>query len=351
MSSAMTETRKIPKSAALEIVEPSSLPIVMALLLLILLFAGTGAALFIPWTQTVYGEGKVIAYSPNARPQDIEAPIDGRIATWFVVEGEEVKAGQVIAELNDVDALLADRLQAEREAIVQKLAAVKSAYEMAVRNVARQKTLFSKGLSAQRTVELAEIEAAKYLSDISSTSAELTRMDGRIARQSSQSVVAPTSGTLTRIPHPEGGTMVKAGDMLARLIPETDDRAAELYVSARDLPLVTPGREVRLQFEGWPAIQLSGWPSVASGSFIGEVKIVDPTHGENDQFRLLVVPREGEVWPAPQQLRQGVRALGWVLLDDVSLGWELWRRFNGFPVSVVQMDKKPDGVKAGVKKK
>jgi hypothetical protein len=30
-------------------------------------------------------------------------------------------------------------------------------------------------------------------------------------------------------------------------------------------------------------------------------------------------------------LRQGVRANGWILLDEVRLGYELWRQFNGFP--------------------
>jgi hypothetical protein len=29
-----------------------------------------------------------------------------------------------------------------------------------------------------------------------------------------------------------------------------------------------------------------------------------------------------------------VRANGWVLLDSVRLGYELWRRFNGFPPTV-----------------
>ena len=28
---------------------------------------------------------------------------------------------------------------------------------------------------------------------------------------------------------------------------------------------------------------------------------------------------------------RGVRANGWVLLNQVSLGFELWRQFNGFP--------------------
>jgi adhesin transport system membrane fusion protein len=30
-------------------------------------------------------------------------------------------------------------------------------------------------------------------------------------------------------------------------------------------------------------------------------------------------------------MRHGLRAHGWVLLDRVPLGFELWRRFNAFP--------------------
>ena len=36
-------------------------------------------------------------------------------------------------------------------------------------------------------------------------------------------------------------------------------------------------------------------------------------------------------WPGERFIRQGVRANGWVLLNRVRLGYELWRIFNGFP--------------------
>jgi hypothetical protein len=88
---------------------------------------------------------------------------------------------------------------------------------------------------------------------------------------------------------------------------------------------------VRLQFEGWPAVQFGGWPSVAVGTFGGEVALVDATDDGKGKFRVLVVPTEGELWPSGAYLRQGVRANGWILMEEVPLGWELWRQFNGFP--------------------
>jgi hypothetical protein len=39
----------------------------------------------------------------------------------------------------------------------------------------------------------------------------------------------------------------------------------------------------------------------------------------------------GDTWPAAEFLRQGNQAVGWVFLNRVPLGYEIWRRLNGFP--------------------
>jgi hypothetical protein len=92
---------------------------------------------------------------------------------------------------------------------------------------------------------------------------------------------------------------------------------------------------VRLQFEGWPAVQFVGWPSVAVGTFGGKVNRVFPTDDGTGSFRIVVTPDENDdAWPDQRYLRQGVRANGWVLLRQVPLGYEIWRQFNGFPPTV-----------------
>jgi hypothetical protein len=127
--------------------------------------------------------------------------------------------------------------------------------------------------------------------------------------------------------------MVKSGDVLLTIVPDTDDVAVELWVEGNDVNLVAPGRSVRLQFEGWPAIQFSGWPSLAVGTYGGKVAFVDATDDGQGKFRVVVVPNKPEDWPSKQYLRQSTRSNGWILLDRVSLGYELWRQFNGFPPS------------------
>jgi multidrug efflux pump subunit AcrA (membrane-fusion protein) len=286
---------------------------------------------FAPWTQNVRGVGKVSAYSPDERTQKLTAPVDGVIRQWFVLEGTRVSKGQSIVDIADIDPDILSRLERERTAQQLKLDAAQSAVDTSRKNLERQRSLVQSGLSSQRSAELAELEYAKYLSEVSSASAELARIETRIARQASQSIVAPRDGIMQRIFAPQGGVMVKAGQELALIVPESASRAVELTVSGNDAPLLTVGRHVRLQFEGWPAVQFAGWPSVAVGTFGGVIGVIDPGAAEDGTVRLIVFPDEGEQWPSSNYLRQGVRVIGWVLLDTVSLGWELWRQFNGFP--------------------
>jgi multidrug resistance efflux pump len=206
--------------------------------------------------------------------------------------------------------------------------------------------------SVQRELERASIDAdakvntaaallAEARSKVADTRERIAALEGDIARQRSQLVTAPRDGIVHRLSGNQGGEIVSAGDPLLVLVPETEDRAVEVWVDGNDAPLVTEGSTVRLQFEGWPAVQFMGWPSVAVGTFGGVVSLIDPTDDGQGRFRMLVVPAEDESWPSPMYLRQGVRAKAWVLLGEVTIGFELWRQLNGFPPVIA--DEEPQG--------
>lgn len=172
---------------------------------------------------------------------------------------------------------------------------------------------------------------------------ELQELDNRIERFKARFVKAPCNGTILKVSANvgEGGIYVKEGDELAVIVPEASDRVVEILIDGTDAPLVAShlrengqGPHVRLQFEGWPALQLAGWPSVAIGTFGGRVRQIDPTDDGYGRFRIIVEPEsmfEGDEWPDNTYLRQGNQAVGWVFLNKVKLGFELWRQFNGFP--------------------
>jgi membrane fusion protein, adhesin transport system len=146
-------------------------------------------------------------------------------------------------------------------------------------------------------------------------------------------VTAPRAGRVFKLHRNQGFDFVKKGDPLLTLVPETEQRAVELFIDGNDLPLLEEGNPVRLQFEGYPAVQFTpGWPEAAMGTFGGRVKIIDSTDDGMGRFRIVVLPDENDVpWPSGRFTRQGVRANGWVLLNRVTLGYELWRQLNGFP--------------------
>ncbi|GMU04785.1 HlyD family secretion protein [Corallococcus caeni] len=287
---------------------------------------------FIPWQQSAFGEGQVVAYSPDERQQRVDAPLDGWLDAWFVQEGSHVAKGDPIASIVDNDPELLQRLRSEQEAAQARLAAAERALDTALRNVRRQWQLFNEGLSSRKQYEEAQLKEADVMKELTSARAELARVDTRLARQGRQLVTAPRAGVILRRNAGDSAMYVKTGEPLAVLVPETRSRAVELWMDGNDLPLVMRERQVRLQFEGWPALQASGWPSVAVGTFGGEVSVIDAAGGgQPGRFRILVTPLPGEPWPASDLLRQGVRAHGWVLLEQVPLAYELWRRFNAFP--------------------
>lgn len=184
---------------------------------------------------------------------------------------------------------------------------------------------------AQSDVAKAESEGNKLEGMIAEKQNKLLDIQGKATAQQLQEVVSPRSGYVMDLAVVEG-MPVKPNQQLCRIVPKTEDLAVQVWVKGNDAPLIHKGDHVRLQFEGWPAVQFSGWPMVAVGTFGGTVSFVDPTDDGKGKFRVVVVPdEEQQDWPGHPYLRQGVRANSWVLLDIVPLGYELWRRMNGFP--------------------
>lgn len=394
------------------------------------------ALLVTPWQQSSAASGRVIAYAALERQQSIDAPVEGRVSEWRVIEGQHVREGDVLVVVSDNDPALVDRLRDERRALEaraeaararvasielrvdslrssgesavgaadarvrmardrilaaeQSLQASVAARETAELNVDRVRALFEEGLQSKRALELAELEVVRTTTDaaradsilsaarveesalsadrtkvsndaaalvddanasrssaaaeVASADAEIARVQVRLARQTAQEVRAPRDGSILRILAKQGGQYVKSGEPLALLVPDTLDRAVELWVDGNDINLVREGGPVRLQFEGWPAVQFSGWPSLAAGTYGAKVAVVDAQGDANGRFRVVAVPDpEDHPWPEPALLRQGTRAHGLLLMARVSLGYELWRRANGFPLEWVDGGSKDAG--------
>lgn len=300
-----------------------------AKILFILLIVIIAFLSFTPWQQYALGNGRVIAFSPTERQHTVNAPLTGRIKKWYVDEGAKVKPGDPIVDISDIDPELLGRLKLEKKATLLRIQVAERAVTAAKANLERQKKLYEEGINSKRQYELAQIEYAKYQNELAQARIDKVNIDIRIARQQSQVVEAYVAGTIFKRLTGEYSVLVKKGDILAEIIPETQSRAVALWVNGNDIPFVRLNQKARLQFEGWPAIQFRGWPEIAVGTFGGKVSFIDPTDNGQGYFRVVILP--DEPWPKPRFLRQGVRVHGWIQLGRVPLWYELWRQFNGFP--------------------
>lgn len=182
-------------------------------------------------------------------------------------------------------------------------------------------------------ISKAESELNTALSYLYETQSEIAKMNieysGLSVRSGYYYVTAPRDGNIVQARIAGIGTNVNEGDVICTLLPVDPHLAVELYVEAMDIPLLDKGRKVRLQFDGWPALVFSGWPGYSFGTFGGTVVVID-NFDTKGRYRVLVVPDSSEVeWPS--KLRVGSGVYGWIMLKDVSIWYELWRQFNGFP--------------------
>lgn len=188
-------------------------------------------------------------------------------------------------------------------------------------------------------VNKSESEWNTTQSEIFETQSEISKLTNEYAnvhiRNGQYQILAPQNGHIVRTMKAGIGETIKEGEMICTVMPEVTDQAVEMYVKAMDVPLLSKGRKVRVEFDGWPALQFSGWPSVSVGTFGGVVEVIDYVSTQPGEFRILITPDTMDV-PWPSQLRVGSGTRGWVMLDNVPIWYEIWRQLNGFPPSLYE---------------
>ena len=264
------------------------------------------AILFLPWRQFVGGSGRIIAFNPLDRRVNIEAQVSGRVKHLHVVEGQRVRKGELLVEIQDNDPELLNNLRAQREAIEsrrdfaqgrvaslisqitqqelaktqaldsaeQRVAAGKIAAETALLNFTRTENLAAKGLASKRDLELATLQRdsttadlrsaeatlkrthndfdatiasihaqkGSALSEVASAERDLSSIDIQINQNLRQVVDAPRDGIVLQIAATDG-TYLRPGSLICVLIPETDSRFVEIWLDGNDAPLLHARRE------------------------------------------------------------------------------------------------------------
>ena len=162
-------------------------------------------------------------------------------------------------------------------------------------------------------------------------------------------LLAPQTGQIIKAKKAGINEIVKEGEMIVEIVPNSFKYAVELFIKPMDLALINKGQDVRLQFDGYPAIVFSGWPNSSYGTFAGKISAIETNRNESGQFRVLIIPDMTEKnWPS--NLKIGTGAQGFALLNDVPIWYELWRQLNGFPPDFYTLEVKGKDIKKNEKK-
>ena len=220
----------------------------------------------------------VVSASCKIQPQrqvNISATTMGRVTRLAVQEGQRVKAGQFLLEIDPRS--LEGQLQrgeasvaAARSLLQQARASVEQArvtLELARQTLKRQEELSKEGLTSRESLERAQNEVAVRETEVKAREQEIRTREEQIKQEEaslsttrynlSQVIIsAPMNGIITRRNIEEGenvvvGTMNNAGTVLLT-IADMSVIEAELEVDETDIPSVTLDQPARVAIDAMP---------------------------------------------------------------------------------------------------
>jgi RND family efflux transporter MFP subunit len=201
--------------------------------------------------------------------------VAGRLAEVKVREGQKVRAGELLASVDDPS--LGAAVGVEDAARAGAAAALKSADTA----LARARRLLAKGIAAEKEVEEAEARRAAAAAELRAIDA---RRSGAVRQAGRAHVKAPIDGVVVRL-YRHAGELVD-GTPATPLCEVADPSRLELKadVAASDLVRVAAGTPVTIRLDAIPGEKLSGQvafvsPAVDPATSLGVVRasIAKPT--------------------------------------------------------------------------
>ena len=226
----------------------------------------------------------IVSASGKIEPQktvNISAQSMGRVTKLAVNEGDKVKAGQFLLQIDAVNAAAAVRrdeaaVAGASTALEQSRVGLQSArasLELARQSLKRQMDLSQSGLTTRESLEKAQAEVEVRESDLRAREQEIKNRETQLRQQeaglqSSQHSLAqvrfeaPFDGVVTRRNIEEGenvvvGTMNNAGTILLT-VADMSIIEAEIEVDETDIPFVQLGQPARITIDAIPDKTFTG---------------------------------------------------------------------------------------------
>jgi HlyD family secretion protein len=306
-------------------------------------------------TRRTGGDGSTVAVSGTIEVTDVEVSfkVPGRVRERLVDEGEQVKAGQIVARLDDEDLRLdvAQREQ-DREVLAANLreletgfrkediaradaavSRVKADAERLKADFARQKTLFQREVISRRDFDAAkaafessqsalreavaqqelmhrgprreQIDAARARLGQAREALELSR-----TRLGYATLASPMTG-LVLAKHVEAGEQVAAGTPIVS-VGDMANSWMRAYIAETDLGRVKVGQKARVRSDTWPDRRYEG-----TVTFISPEAEFTPKSVQTEKERVKLVYRIKITIPNPaMELKPGMPVDAEILASD-----------------------------------
>jgi multidrug efflux pump subunit AcrA (membrane-fusion protein) len=192
----------------------------------------------------------------------------------------------------------------------------------------------------ENIIKTAQNNIINYENRLKNLNKEMTQSSINISRNSSAKAYATKDGYVLRVLKNDKDHYIKKADPLIHFAPKVTKRAVLLKIRSLDMPLIKKGLKVRIQFYGWPSMQVSGWPKITFGTFGGIVEKIDSIAYEDGVFYAYVTEDPSDPWPNSEVLKVGTKATAWIRLSTVPIWYEIWRLHNALPIKMLNLEEK-----------
>ncbi len=184
---------------------------------------------------------------------EIKSEINGKIATIFIKDGDAVKKGDKLIELDTVS------LQADKTEALRSFQSRELALEKAKRDFERMTKLDKDGFVQKK--DLMDAETSYKSAEIDVQLAQ-TRLDKAEENLSKTLIVAPHDGIITDMKLTEGQVIVGASSvnngMILMKIHDLSQLQAESNVNELDVKKISVGMKTILSFDSVPEAKIQG---------------------------------------------------------------------------------------------
>lgn len=225
----------------------------------ILLIAATLAG-FVAWASVAVLDvvattsGQIV---PSSAVQVIQHVDGGRIAEIHVVEGQHVKKGEELIQLNEIEAYTDLEALSARAAKLRKEVAY-------LREVSEIRTALAKDRLNTRTQALdAQRALAQQQGELDSVNHQIAKLEDRLQRTL---IVSPADGVVQDMKFRTLGGVIPPAAPIMNIVPVNDVLRAEVRISTTDVGHVAPGQPVR--------VKVNTYDFLRYGAIDGKVKLV-----------------------------------------------------------------------------